>query len=321
MSRPKICVVGSANIDMNSYVDRFPAPGETIHGRRFTTGYGGKGANQAVMAARLGGQVSFVGKVGNDIFGQDMLTNFNSAAIDATHVSVTEEAASGVAVITIDASGMNNIIVIPGANWLLTTDDVLAARAAITAADVLVCQLEIPAAANLAAMRLAREQAKLIVFNPAPVSEPVAPEFFALCDVACPNEHEARLLTGRTVTNFDDAEAAARAILALGAPNVIITLGERGSLLVNADQVLPVPAPAVKAVDSTGAGDAFVGSLAYFLGAGWQLPAAIRRASQIAAISVQSPGTQTSYPYARDLPAAIFENDGGSANVASANGQ
>jgi ribokinase len=139
------------------------------------------------------------------------------------------------------------------------------------------------------------------------VSEAVAPEFFSLCDIVCPNEHEARLLTGRTVATLDDAEAAARILLAQGAPTVIITLGERGSLLVCKEQVLPVPAPIVQTVDSTGAGDAFVGSLAYFLAAGVNLPEAMHRASQIAAISVQTPGTQTSYPYARDLPAALFE--------------
>lgn len=305
MSRPRICVVGSSNLDMNSYVKRFPAPGETVHGERFTTGYGGKGANQAVMAARLGGQVAFVGKVGVDIFGNDMQANFRNEGIDATYLSTTDAAASGVAVITIDAAGMNNIIVISGANGLLTAADVAAARPAIAAADVLVCQLEIPLEANLAAMRLARDAGKRIVFNPAPISEPVPDELLQLSDVVCPNEHEAALLTGCAVTNQAEATVAAQALIRRGARQVIVTLGAQGSLLVDAEQVQHVPVPAVTAVDTTGAGDAFVGSLAVYLAAGLAVAEAMQRANRIAALSVQSPGTQTSYPRAADLPAVL----------------
>lgn len=302
MASPKICVVGSSNLDMNSYVTRFPAPGETVHGQRFTTGYGGKGANQAVMAARLGAAVTFVGKVGNDLFGRDMLTNFRAEGIDASSVQTTDEAASGVAVITIDATGMNSIIVIPGANGLLAAEDVEAARPAIEGADVLVCQLEVPMSANLAALRIARQAGKTIILNPAPVSEEVPDELLRLSTVVCPNENESTLLTGQQVTSLADAEAAARILLERGAPQVIVTLGERGSLLVDAGQKIHVAAPSVKAVDTTGAGDAFVGTLAYFLAAGAPIVEAMRRANQIAAISVQYPGTQTSYPRAAALP-------------------
>lgn len=305
MAAPKICVVGSSNLDMNSYVTRFPAPGETVHGQRFSTGYGGKGANQAVMAARLGAAVAFVGKVGNDLFGQDMLANFHTEGIDASYVQTTDEAASGVAVITIDATGMNSIIVIPGANGLLTAADVEAAQPAIEGADVLVCQLEVPMPANLAALRIARKAGKTIILNPAPVSEAVPDELLRLSDVVCPNENESTLLTGQPVASLDDAEAAARILLERGAPQVIVTLGEWGSLLVDAGQKVHVAAHSVKAIDTTGAGDAFVGTLAYFLAAGAPITEAMRRANQIAAISVQHPGTQTSYPRTAELPPGL----------------
>jgi ribokinase len=306
MATPKICVVGSSNLDMNSYVTRFPAPGETIHGQRFTTGYGGKGANQAVMAARLGAEVTFVGKVGSDLFGRDMQANFRNEGIDIRHVQTTDEAASGVAVITIDATGMNSIIVIPGANGLLTAEDVEAARPAIEGADVLVCQLEVPMTANLAAAQIARQAGKTIIFNPAPIGEEAPDELLGLCDIVCPNENESTLLTGQQVTSLADAETAARMLLERGARQVIVTLGERGSLLVDDGQVVHVPAPSVRAVDTTGAGDAFVGTLAYFLAAGAPVVEAMRRATQVAAISVQQPGTQTSYPRAMDLPEGLL---------------
>jgi ribokinase len=306
MPTPNICVVGSSNLDMNSYVARFPAPGETIHGQRFTTGYGGKGANQAVMAARLGAAVTFVGKVGDDLFGRDMLANFEQEGIDARYVSTASQVASGVAVITIDASGRNTIIVTAGANGLLSAADIEAARSAIVTADVLVCQLEVPMEANLAAMRLARNAGKMIIFNPAPVSGDVPDECFQLSQIVCPNENEIKLLTGQDAGSLARAETAARALQQRGAQNVVVTLGEQGSLLVNAAGTRHVAAPQVTAVDTTGAGDAFIGSLAYFLAAGASLPDALDRANRIAAISVQSPGTQTSYPLAAQLPADLW---------------
>jgi ribokinase len=292
---------------MNSYVTRFPAPGETIHGQRFTTGYGGKGANQAVMAARLGAQVTFVGKVGGDIFGRDMLANFRNEEIDASHVYTTNEAASGVAVITIDASGMNSIVVIPGANGLLTSQDVEAARPAIESAQALVCQLEVPIEANLAALRIAHAASVPVIFNPAPISEPVPDEIYRLSKVICPNENEAQLLTGQAVDTVEQATNAGRILLDRGARTIIITLGERGSLLVNQETTLHVPAPQVTAIDTTGAGDAFVGSLAFFLAGGVKLEEAMHRANRIAAISVQTPGTQTSFPRAEQLPPDLIK--------------
>ncbi|MBW7883664.1 MAG: ribokinase [Caldilineaceae bacterium] len=305
MSTPAICVVGSVNLDMNSYVTRFPKAGETMHGHRFTTGYGGKGANQAVMAARLGGRVSMIARVGDDIFGQDMRQNLANEGIDIEHVYTSAGLSSGVAVITITDEGANTIIVIAGANGAVAPADVTAARHTIAGAAVLVCQMEVPMEANLAALRVAREAGVTTIFNSAPVSSAVPDEVYTLSDIFCPNETEAELLTGMPVRSVDDARAAAAAILSRGPRTALITLGARGALIAGRDGDVLVPAPEVKAVDTTGAGDAFVGSLAYFLAAGKPLHQAVERANAIAAVSVQAPGTQSSYPRRGDLPGEL----------------
>ncbi len=296
MNAPAVCVVGSINLDMNAYVHRFPRPGETLHGERFTTGYGGKGANQAVMVARLGGAISMVGRVGDDIFGQDMRRNLAAEGIDGRFVFDSAGVSSGVAVITVDDGGQNNIIVIAGANGLVTPEDVAAAEPAIAGARVLLCQMEVPMAANLAALRLARTSGVTTIFNSAPVSGEVPAEVYQLADIFCPNETEAELLTGIEVHTLDDARLAATVILDRGARAALITLGARGCLYVTEDVDEYIPTVEVNAVDTTGAGDAFVGSLGYFLAAGVPMRTAIERANAIAAISVQAPGTQASYP-------------------------
>jgi ribokinase len=310
MPPPNICVVGSANLDLNTYTERFPAPGETIHGKRFTTGYGGKGANQAVMAARLGGAVTLVAKIGRDLFGRDMVEHFCSEGIDTQHVIATEGVSTGTAVITVDGAGRNTIIVTPGANGLLTRADVEAARPAIEAARALVCQQEVPVEANLTAMRIAARAGVPVVYNPAPAGAGMLAEAYQLSTVLCPNEHEAALLTGRPVSTRDEVEAVARELMSRGAGSVVITLGERGCLVLTAEEATLVPAPTVEAVDTTGAGDAFIGSLAFFLARGDTLTAAAQRANRIAAISVQFPGTQTSFPRAADVD-AILRGDSG----------
>lgn len=307
MNPPSICVVGSINLDMNAYVERFPRPGETLHGHRFTTGYGGKGANQAVMTARLGGQVSMVGRVGDDIFGQDMRRNLANEGIRTDFIFESQGVSSGVAVITIEETGQNNIVVIAGANGLVTPADVERAQSAIAGAQVLLCQMEVPMAANLAALRLARAAGVTTIFNSAPVSSEVPEEVYQLADIFCPNESEAELLTGIAVHTLDDARLAAGVILERGAKSALITLGARGALYVTAEADLHIPVAPVTAVDTTGAGDAFVGSLAYFLAAGHPIERAIACANAIAAISVQAPGTQTSYPRRDQLPVELLE--------------
>jgi ribokinase len=300
MTIPKICVVGASNLDLISYVPRLPRMGETLHGTRFHMGYGGKGANQAVMAAKLGGHVAMVTKLGQDIFGENTLKNFQSWGVDTQHVLFTDQAFSGVAPIAVDPDGHNAIIIVTGANDLLTLDEIEAARATIAAAQILVCQLEIPVEITLAALRIARQEGVTTIFNPAPARPSLPDELYQLSDIFCPNESE--LLTDLPVNSQEEAETAARVLLERGAGTVILTLGERGSLLVTADESVHVPATPVKALDTTGAGDAFVGSLAYFLADNKPLTEAMRRANHIAAISVQSSGTQTSFPEAADLP-------------------
>ncbi len=307
MSPPKICVVGSANLDLNTYTTRLPVPGETLHAHRFTMGYGGKGANQAVMAARLGADVVLVARVGNDLFGRDMLAHLRTEGIDTRRVTSTDGVPTGTAVITVDDAGRNTIAVTPGANGLLAPADVDAARSAIESARVLVCQQEVPTETNLAAMRLAAGAGVPVVFNPAPASTTIPAEVYRLSTVFCPNEHEAAVLTGKSVESPEEAETAARELMARGAHNVVVTLGARGCLVATPRGMTALPAPVVEAVDTTGAGDAFIGSLAFFLARGDDLVTAAQRANRIAAISVQSPGTQTSFPRAADLPADLME--------------
>lgn len=302
MKRPKICVVGASNLDLVSYVPRLPVMGETLPGTRFQMGYGGKGANQAVMAARLGAEVTLVAKLGRDIFGENMLKSLRADGIDTRYVLDTDQAFSGVAPIAVDPQGRNAIIVVSGANGLLTAQEVEAARPAIAAAQVLVCQLEIPPQVSLAALRIGRQEGVRTVFNPAPAHPDLPEEIYGLSDVFSPNETETEALTGRPVGTLEQAEQAARILLGRGTGAVILTLGERGSLLVTGEKAVHLPPVPVRAVDSTGAGDAFVGSLAFFLASGQPLEEAARRANRIAAISVQSPGTQTSFPAAADLP-------------------
>lgn len=296
-----VCVVGAALIDLISYVPRLPRVGETLHGTDFQTGFGGKGANQAVMAAKLGGRVSMVTRIGPDVFGEGILENFRSFGIDTTHVSLTDGAPTGVAPIAVDESGNNAIIIVTGANDRLSVEDIERARAAIAAAAVLVCQLEVPLEITHAALRTAREESTLTILNPAPAAAALAPELYELADVFCPNEPETELLLGHPLAPGGEADAASE-LLERGAGSVILTLGERGCLLQTRAESVHLPGESVEATDTTGAGDAFVGSLAYYLARGEPLVEAAARANRIAAISVQERGTQTSFPDADSLP-------------------
>ena len=306
MPRPKICVVGSSNFDLITYAPRLPVLGETLHGTRFLMGFGGKGANQAVSAARLGGHVSMVTKLGEDIFGKDTLKNFESQGIDPATIFFTKDASSGVAAISVDSDGQNTIIIVGGANELLSPEDVNAARSVIESAQVLICQLEIPLETTLAALRMARSAGVTTIFNPAPARPDLPDEAYTLSDIFCPNETETSLLTGLNIDTLEDAENAARSLLQRGCGKVILTLGKRGSLLVSPTEALHIETRKVKAIDTTGAGDSFVGSLAFFLAQDRPIQEAMKKASQIAAISVQSEGTQTSFPIAEDLPPGIL---------------
>ncbi len=307
MERPEICVVGACNLDLISYVPRLPRMGETLHGTRFHMGFGGKGANQAVMAAKLGSSVTVVAKVGEDVFGKDTLRNFERWGVNTKHVYLTDEAFSGVAPIAVDPEGHNSIIIVTGANDLLTPEDVNAARPVIAGARVLVCQLEIPLETTLAALRIAREEGVKSIFNPAPARPDLPDDIYPLSDIFCPNETETEILSGLPVKSIEEAEAAGHALLEKGAGVVILTLGERGSLLITETETKHAPVASVKALDTTGAGDAFVGSLAHFLASEKAIYEAMERANRIAALSVLSAGTQTSFPEAKDLPLDLLD--------------
>ncbi len=293
---PAVSVVGACNIDLISYVPRMPEIGETLHGTRFQMGFGGKGANQAVMAAKLGARVTMISKLGRDVFGENTLRNFQEQGVDTRHVHATDQASSGVAPIAVDSEGRNSIIIVTGANDLLSVAEVEAARPEIAASDVLICQLEVPVGISLAALQVARQVGVRTIFNPAPARPELPSEVYGLSDILCPNESEAEMLTGMAVATLDQCEAAARELLRRGAGTVILTLGERGSMVVTSDAVAHVPAEKVRTVDSTGAGDAFVGSLAYFLASGLTLTVAASKAGAVATRSVLSPGTQSSFP-------------------------
>jgi ribokinase len=292
--RPCVCVVGSANVDLTFRAASLPRPGETLPGRAFQVAFGGKGANQAVTAARLGARVSLVARVGHDLFGEQMRRHFEEEGIDGTHVGTDTDQPSGAASITVDDAGRNCILVVAGANGRLMPADVRAASGAIGAARILLCQLEVPLETTREALAVARAAGVTTVLNPAPTL-PVPDDVLRLADLCVPNETEAERLTGLT-----DPQAAARALQARGAKTVLVTLGEQGVLIVE-NNVELVPALRVEAVDTTGAGDAFIGGLAVFLAEGLALRASVARACAVAALSVTRLGAQAALPSRTEL--------------------
>ena len=297
--KPNVCVVGSCNVDLLARVPRIPGPGETLAGSSFQIGFGGKGANQAAMAAKLGADVHFVGRVGRDVFGSDTLRNFRELGVDTTYIGIDDTLSSGVAPIFVnEETGQNSIVIVHGANYGFGPEEVRAARAVIQAADVIICQLEIRPEASLEAFRGAKQPTPppSTILNPAPAG-PMPEELLRLTDLFIPNEVEASDLVAMPVDTPEQIEAAARALQARGPKTVIVTLGKRGALIVDGDQPAElVPAQVVKAVDTTGAGDSFVGSLACLLGEGRPLRQAVEIASGIATRSVLKHGTQSSFP-------------------------
>ncbi|WP_340380840.1 ribokinase [Streptomyces sp. SS7] len=288
-----IVVLGSTNMDLVAYVEKAPQRGETVTGREFRTIPGGKGANQALAAAHAGGTVSVIGAVGNDSFGARLRSALEHSGVNTDHLR-TVEFPSGTAHIVVDDEGGNAIVVVPGANatvdHLAPGDEVL-----IASADALLLQLEIPLPAVVAGARAARAHGVRTILTPAPARH-LPPELLAATDLLVPNEHEATALTGRT-----DPREAATALLEL-VPEVVITLGAAGSLhAARGAEPFTVPAPQVTAVDSTGAGDTFVGALAVALGEGRPVREALAWAAAAAALSVQRPGASASMPYRSEI--------------------
>ena len=292
--RSRIAVVGSANVDLTTFSDRFPKAGETIFGEHFDLGWGGKGANQAVAARLCGAEVSMVARVGEDLFGPATIANFASQGIDASHVRVVPGTSSGVAPIFVESNGQNRIIVVKGANDRLLPADVDEAASVLEAADCIVLQFEIPLETVYYTVRLARRRGIRCIVNPAP-AQPVDLAALVGVDYFVPNETEAETITGMPVKSVEDATACAAHLVAQGLTRVIITLGEKGALLAHQGGTELIPPYRVATRDTTGAGDAFVGSFAVFLGEGLSERDAIARANLYAALSTSGVGTQKSF--------------------------
>ncbi|MGZ5498812.1 MAG: ribokinase [Candidatus Aminicenantales bacterium] len=302
----RILVIGSSNTDMVIRVPRIPRPGETILGGTFTMAAGGKGANQAVAAARAGGRVTFVARVGDDVFGERALANFATDGLDARFIVRTAGSASGVALINVDEHGENSISVASGANTLLSIEDVDRADDAFAAADIVLLQLESPLETVEAAARKAGERGVPVVLNPAP-ARPLEDGLLRRVAVLTPNEHEAEILTGVAVRDERGAREAAARLRARGPATVVITLGERGVFAAAREFEGLVPAFKVDPVDTTAAGDIFNGALAVALAEKLALAAALRFAQAAAAISVTRPGAQPSAPMRAEIEAFLAD--------------
>lgn len=292
---PSLCVVGSSNVDLTFRTCRLPRTGETIFGDAFHVDYGGKGANQAVIAAKIGARVTIVTKLGRDFFARQIRYNFGVNGIDRTYVLEDKGHSTGVAAIFVDDQAQNCIIVIPGANRNLVPEEVRQSSSAIQAAKVVLCQLEIPLETTLEAFRIAKAAGVRTVLNPAPAIS-LPDELLQLTDYCIPNETEIELLTGQAAGTVEKAETAARTLLQRGPRTVIVTLGEQGVLVVTSEKAEHFPAVPVEAVDTTGAGDAFIGTFGYLLAEGMPLAESVRRANALAALSVTQLGTQLAFP-------------------------
>jgi ribokinase len=292
----RIAVVGSYATGLTMKVERMPSTGETLLGTGYRVDYGGKGSNQAVGCARLGGQVSFIARIGKDPFGEMALGLYRDEGIDVTHVTRTADAPTGVGFIIVEASSGHNCITIdPGANELLTAGDVSSCEAAFNSAAVVLTQLEIPVAAAEAALLCGRAQGAVTILNPAPVRS-LPPSVLKLIDVLTPNETEARVLAGHNPDAVVAPEEVARELIRSGVKQVVMTLGEKGALIVTATSFTHVPAMQMSAVDTTGAGDAFNAGLAVAMACGASLEAAVRFAVVTGGLAVTKEGVIPSLP-------------------------
>jgi ribokinase len=294
-----LLVVGSANADLVVAVERRPGPGETVLGSDLAVHPGGKGANQAVAAARLGARTALLARVGDDAHGRMLLDSQRAAGVDTAGV-LTGGAPTGVALITVDPSGDNSIVVSPGANARLTSQDVKAAAGLLRASRVVSAQLEVPLETVVEVVRGLAPGSRFVL-NPSP-PRPLPDEVVAACDPLIVNEHEAKVILGDTVTG-DTPEDWARALLARGPRSVVVTLGGEGALVATRDATTRIAPVTVDAVDTTGAGDAFTAALAFGLGAGVGLEAAAAYAARVGALAVTRRGAQDSYPTAEEVDA------------------
>lgn len=297
----KVVVVGSLNMDLVARAQRLPRAGETLPGESFFTVPGGKGANQAVAVARLGGSVAMIGNVGDDDYGRQLHRALYVEGIDCQGVSTCPGVSSGVALITVDAASQNCIVIIPGANGLLTPRSVQRFDALLQAAEVIICQLEVPAETVAWTLARGHELGKQVILNPAPATGPLPADWFAHINYLTPNESEAEALTGMAVTDQESARRAGERLLQLGAGKVIITLGAQGALRITAQGHQHYPASVVQPLDTTAAGDTFVGGFAAGLVRGLEEGEAIVFGQRAAALSVTRAGAQPSIPYLAEL--------------------
>jgi ribokinase len=298
--RKGIVVVGSSNTDMVVKVPTLPAPGETVLGGRFVIAAGGKGANQAVAAARLGGDVTFVCRLGTDMFGERSLERLKKEGLNTRHVVRDESSPSGVALIMVDERGENLIAVAPGANGQLSVEDAESAREAIALSSVLLLQLEIPLDTVRRAARLGKEAGAVVILNPAP-ARPLDDQLMQEISILTPNAGEAKLLTGIEPRDPESCWKAATLLRNRGVESVVITLGREGAFLSTGDHFELIPGRSVEAVDATAAGDAFNGALAHGLASGKELREAVELANRAAALSVTRLGAQPSLPTRKEL--------------------
>jgi ribokinase len=303
---PRIVVVGSSNTDLIVNTPHIPVRGETLLGGKFSVAHGGKGANQAVAAARLGAHVSFVGCIGEDDFGEQAINALRNEGIDTSAVRRTGNHPSGVAFIVVADDGENSIVVAPGSNGQVTSEDVDAAKDMIHSADVVLTQLEVPVPAVIHALNLGRRSGTITILNPAPAAD-IGANTIELVDWMTPNETEAAYLTGNVVDSRDSAVAASERLRSDGARNVLVTLGAAGSIGCTSDGIVEVPSLHVDAQDTVGAGDAYNGAFAVAIGQRRPLGEAMRFASQVAAYSVCRRGAQPSLPHLAELTQFLRE--------------
>ena len=295
MSKGNILVIGSSNTDMTIRASRLPAPGETILGGEFKMGRGGKGANQAVAAKRLGGNVTFVCKVGNDVFGNESVQAYAAEGMDISRI-LRSEKPSGTALIMVDDSGENCISVAPGANGDISVEDIRSIADLIRSASYLILQLEIPVAAVVEAAHIAHEAGVCVILNPAPATK-LPESIFADIDILTPNQTETAILTGIS----DDPDKAVARLAELGVGRIVMTRGSKGSAVYENGKCTLVDACKVNAIDATAAGDTFCGALCVGLSEGLDLVEAARFATRASALTVQKMGAQESIPYGKDL--------------------
>lgn len=301
---PAIAVIGSNMIDLVTKVERMPRLGETIEAPEFSIGFGGKGSNQAVAAARLGADVVMVTRIGDDIFGPGYRKNYEEQGIDTTHVRTAEGMSNGVAPIFVDFEANNSILIVKGANKRLSPADVDDAAESLRRCKLIVMQLEIPLETVYHAAAFGHDNNIPVILNPAPAA-PI--DFDKLGRVAylVPNETELEALTGMPVTNEDEAQRAGETLLGKECDNIIVTLGAKGAMLLNKDGRHLSPPSSVKPVDTTGAGDAFIGSFSYHLLTLGDIVGAMAMANKYAALSTTRAGTQTSFPTMAEFAAAL----------------